>query len=135
MQQIWLAATAIGKDTLSFSPKDIGLHSARSGAAMAMYLSGVPIYTIMLLGGSMVQWCILKIYMQIGQGKGIGNKMLTNDEFFTIPTTSSKDSSLHNHASEQSCRNNKGLCFNEVIKPLLEVFHYQYRWLLSIQQS
>jgi hypothetical protein len=50
LKQIRLAAAALGKDILGFSPKDIGLHSARSGAAMAMYLSGIPIYTIMLLG-------------------------------------------------------------------------------------
>ena len=30
--------------------KDIGLHSIRASGAMAMYLNGVPVYTIMLLG-------------------------------------------------------------------------------------
>jgi hypothetical protein len=50
LKRIRLGAAAIGKDTLGFLPYDIGLHSARSGAAMAMYLSGTPVYTIMLLG-------------------------------------------------------------------------------------
>jgi hypothetical protein len=36
-----------------FTPNQIGLHSARSGTAMAMYLAGFPVFTIMLLG----RWC------------------------------------------------------------------------------
>ena len=50
LRQLRLAAAAIGKDILGFSPNDLGLHSARCGAAMAMCLAGVPVYTIMLLG-------------------------------------------------------------------------------------
>jgi hypothetical protein len=50
LKRIRLAATAIGKDILGFSPQYIGLHSVRSGAAMVMFLAGVPVYTIMLLG-------------------------------------------------------------------------------------
>jgi len=45
-----MAATAIGKDKLGFTANQIGLHSARGRAAMAMYLAGVPVFTIMLLG-------------------------------------------------------------------------------------
>jgi hypothetical protein len=45
-----LATTSIGSDILGFSAKEKGLHSARSGAAMAMYLTRVPVFTIMLLG-------------------------------------------------------------------------------------
>ncbi len=48
LKQRRLATTALGKDTLGFTANQIGLHSARSGAAMAMYLVGVPVYTIML---------------------------------------------------------------------------------------
>ena len=46
LRQLRLAAAAIGKDILEFSPNDL----ARCGAAMAMCLAGVPVYTIMLLG-------------------------------------------------------------------------------------
>jgi hypothetical protein len=45
---IRLVAASIGQDELGFSPEDLGLHSARSGAAMAMFLAGVPVFTIML---------------------------------------------------------------------------------------
>jgi hypothetical protein len=44
------AATIIGKDYLGFQPNDIGLHSIRNGAAMAVYLSGMPAFTIVLIG-------------------------------------------------------------------------------------
>ena len=33
----------------SVEPEDIGTHSIRSGAAMAMYLAGVPTFTIMMI--------------------------------------------------------------------------------------
>jgi hypothetical protein len=63
--QIRLAAAAIGKDKLGFTPKEIGLHSARCGAAMAMYLSGVLVCTIMLLGRwKMVQQRIFTIHQK-----------------------------------------------------------------------
>jgi hypothetical protein len=39
----------ICKDVLGFGPDEIDLHSLRSGAAMAMYLAGVAVYTIMLI--------------------------------------------------------------------------------------
>ena len=44
------AAQSVGNATLGFEPKEIGTHSLRSGAAMEMYLTGVPLYTIMLIG-------------------------------------------------------------------------------------
>ena len=44
------AAKTIGTQKLGFSPTEIGTHSIRSGAAMAMYLDEVPVYTIMLNG-------------------------------------------------------------------------------------
>jgi hypothetical protein len=37
-------------DILGFTADQIGLHSARSGTTVAMYLVGVPVFTIMLLG-------------------------------------------------------------------------------------
>jgi hypothetical protein len=50
LKHLRLAALIIGPDSLGFTAGKIGLHSAHSGAAMAMYLAGVPIFTIMLLG-------------------------------------------------------------------------------------
>ncbi len=50
LKRLWLVAASIGKDILGFSPSEIGLHSARSGAAMTMYLADIPVFTMMLLG-------------------------------------------------------------------------------------
>ena len=44
------AAESIGYQKLGVKKGDLGLHSIRSGAAMAMYLDEVPIYTIMMIG-------------------------------------------------------------------------------------
>ncbi len=44
------ACATIGSAQLGFEPEEIGTHSLRSGAAMEMYLAGVPVYTIMLIG-------------------------------------------------------------------------------------
>mmetsp|Transcript_46267 Transcript_46267/g.140204 ORF Transcript_46267/g.140204 Transcript_46267/m.140204 type:complete len:285 (+) Transcript_46267:74-928(+) len=40
----------IGEDELGFTKDEVGTHSNRSAAAMAMYLENVPVYTIMLVG-------------------------------------------------------------------------------------
>ena len=45
------AIEAVGiKDRIGFQKGEIGTHSIRSGAAMAMYLGEIPVYTIMMLG-------------------------------------------------------------------------------------
>ena len=44
------AVVAIGEDVLGFKKEQVGTHSIRSGATMAMYLGECPVYTIMLIG-------------------------------------------------------------------------------------
>ncbi len=41
---------AIGEARLGIAQHEVGTHSLRSGAAMAMYLGECPVYTIMLMG-------------------------------------------------------------------------------------
>ena len=41
---------AVGYDKLGIAAGEIGTHSIRSGAAMAMYLGECPVYTIMMIG-------------------------------------------------------------------------------------
>ena len=43
-------AACIGRDKLGFDPSDIGTHSNRSAAAMAMFMDDTPVYMIMLMG-------------------------------------------------------------------------------------
>jgi len=40
----------IGEAELGYKAEEMGTHSIRSGAAMSMYLAGVPVFTIMLIG-------------------------------------------------------------------------------------
>ena len=57
LKSLQWAARELGRDRLGYTPDEIGCHSIRSGAAMAMYLARhpiqVPTYTIMLQG----RWC------------------------------------------------------------------------------
>ncbi len=45
-----LVATTLGADVLGFTAKEIGLHSARSGAAMAMYFGSCPSFHNHVIG-------------------------------------------------------------------------------------
>jgi hypothetical protein len=119
-----LATTSIGSDILGFSAKEIGLHSARSGAAMAMYLAGVPVFTIMLLGRWSSDAFLCYIRKQVKEfSRGISAKMIINKNFFTIPKSSSKDPRVPNHSLNPSCQPNNGLSFRETIRPLASVFY------------
>ena len=44
------AVKMVGEDRLGFKASEVGTHSIRSGAAMAMYLDNEPVFTIMLIG-------------------------------------------------------------------------------------
>jgi hypothetical protein len=122
LKRIRLAAVAIGKDTLGFLPTKIGLHSARSRAAMAMYFSGTPVYTIMLLGRWSSNAFLKYIRKQIKEfSKGVSKKKLTKEKFFTIPSSNN-----NNQSKRQSSNNyhqNNGLCFDAVSRSLIEVIH------------
>ena len=51
VRQVLRGAVALfGEDRLGFTIKDFGTHSIRSGAAMAMYIDNVHVYTIMIIG-------------------------------------------------------------------------------------
>ena len=53
LESLKWAVDELGVDHLGFTSDEIGCHSIRSGAAMAMYLNNVKTYTIMLQG----RWC------------------------------------------------------------------------------
>jgi len=85
LSRIRIAAKSIGEEVLGFPPESIGLHSARSGAAMAMYLGGVPVFTIMLLGRWSSDAFLRYIRKQVQEfSSGVSKKMIANERFFTI---------------------------------------------------
>ncbi len=76
----------MGRDRLGFGPEEVGTHSNRSGGAMSMFLSGTPVYTIMLIGRWSSDAFMRYIRKQVlAASHGISAKMLTYEDFFTIP--------------------------------------------------
>jgi hypothetical protein len=68
------ACESFGWERLNIQPGDIGTHSIRSGAAMAMYLGDVPVYSIMML----VERRLLAIHSQTGRAI-FTQRVKTND--------------------------------------------------------
>jgi hypothetical protein len=70
--------------------KDIGLHSFRSSAAMAMYLANVPVFTIMLLGRWSSDAFLRYIRPQVQQfSENVAWKMISRPSFFHVPDANS----------------------------------------------
>jgi hypothetical protein len=124
LKRLRMAATAIGKDKLGFTANQIGLHSARGRAAMAMYLAGVPVFTIMLLGCWSSDAFLRYIRKQVKEfSSGISQKMITHEQFFTVPMASSEDPRVRNHPLNLALRQISGNSFRDAILPLASVFH------------
>lgn len=124
LKKLRLAATAIGPDSLGFTAADIGLHSARSGAAMAMYLAKVPVFTIMLLGQWSSNAFLRYVCKQVKEfSKGISTKMIQNENFFTIPSSSREEPRISHHPLNLASQNHGPLNFKETVRPLVSVFH------------
>ncbi len=81
-----VAARLIGKDALGFDASDIGCHSIRSGAAMALYLAKVPVLTIMIIGRWKSDAFLRYIRKQVAMfSHNLTDKMLESEHFFTTP--------------------------------------------------
>jgi hypothetical protein len=96
----------------------IGLHSARSGAAMAMYLAGVPVFTIMLLGRWASDAFLRYIRKEIQEfSNSVSSMMIQNNRFFTIPEPVGS-----NATSRPGTRNNNGADIKGALKPVINSF-------------
>jgi len=101
LQKIRSAVKSLGKDKLGFTADEVGTHSNRSGGAMGMYLTGTPVYTIMLMGRWSSDAFMRYIRKQVlDMSHGISSKMITYKEFYTIPdfvhNTADGDLRTHN---------------------------------------
>jgi hypothetical protein len=103
--------TAIGKDVLGFSAFEVGTHSIRSAAAMAMYLASVPVYSIMLIGRWSSDAFLRYIRRQVQDfSAGVSRQMILSEDFFTIPDSSHRDDPrARNHHHNFSARSHFGL--------------------------
>jgi hypothetical protein len=80
---------AISKTKLGIRRSEIGTRSIRSGAVMAMYLAGVPVFSIMLIGRWSSTAFLKYIQKQIQKfSQGISSKMIEVQSFkhFQNPT-------------------------------------------------
>ena len=83
--------TAFGSDRLRIKPNEIGTHSIRSGAAMAMYLGGVPVFAIQIIGRWSSDAFMRYIRKQVEEFTfDVSARMLTIQQF-THNTTQSPD--------------------------------------------
>ena len=113
VQSLWAGAHAIGETTLGFKISDIGTHSIRSGAAMAMYLDKIPVYTIMLIGRWSSDAFLLYIQNQVEQfSQNVSSRMIRNLDFTHIPNfkprISHTDPRTRNHRDNFQTRHNMG---------------------------
>ncbi len=105
------AASAIGEVKLGIKKEDIGMHSMRSGAAMAMYLGECPVFMIMLIGhwssGAFLRY-IRKQVMEFSQN--VAKRMLSCQNFRHVPSVhmqvSQDDPRIRNHPNNVETRRN-----------------------------
>jgi hypothetical protein len=76
------AISTYGPERLRIAPSEVGTHSIRSGAAMAMYLGGVPVFAIMMIGRWSSDAFMKYIRKQIEEFTyDVSSKMLTMQQF------------------------------------------------------
>ena len=113
----------IGSQKLGFNPSELGTHSIRSGAAMAMYLDDVPVYTIMLIGRWSSDAFLLYIRKQVEQfSHNVSNRMIKNLSFTHVPNfeprVNQQDPRQRNHRDNAQTRYNMGHRATNVITEL-----------------
>ena len=107
------AVTAIGEDVLNIKAEDVGTHSLRSAAAMAMFLGGLPVYLIMLMGRWSSDAFLRYIRKQIEQfSHDVSTKMIKNMFHRYIPaistTINDRDPRQRNDPNNAETRRNVG---------------------------
>ena len=86
------AVVAHGEDDLRIYRHEIGTHSIRSGAAMAMYLGGVPVFAIMMIGRWSSDAFMRYIRKQIEEFTfDVSSRMLTMQHFRHVPNHSTRN--------------------------------------------
>ena len=88
LSDIRSAVDGIRYQVLGFTSDQVGTHSNRGGFAMMMYLSGIPIFTIMKLGRWLSDAFLRYIEQQVLTfSQGVSTKMLHSNTFFNFPVS------------------------------------------------
>jgi hypothetical protein len=84
-EQLRTATKTIGERRLGFKAEDIGTHSIRSGAAMAIYLAGEKVETIQMIGRRKSRSFMRYLRIQVPETtRGVATPMTSQHTFFTI---------------------------------------------------
>jgi hypothetical protein len=123
------AVEAVGRDVINIQAGEIGTHSIRSGAVMAMYLGEVPVYTIMMLGRWSSDAFLRYIRKQVEQfSHNVSRKMIAHQFHRHVPqvdrTISRHDPQQRNHPSNEQTRVNFGGDTSRRMRlPALTMYH------------
>jgi hypothetical protein len=122
LAKLCISAMMIGPEILGFTSSEIGLHSLRSGAAMAMFLAGIPVPTIKLMGHWASKAFMDYIHPQVEQFSSIVSRaMILHTSFHTISNT---NNSTHYHAKSTNPLQKHGLCQSIMIpNPITAYYH------------
>jgi hypothetical protein len=97
------AVAAHGQDDLRIYRHEIGTHSIRSGAAMAMYLGGVPVFAIMMIGRWSSDAFMRYIRKQIEEFTfDVSARMLTMQHFRHVPNQSTGNAQNNEYGGSAS---------------------------------
>jgi hypothetical protein len=85
LEQLRTATRAVGEQRLGFKVANIGTHSIRSGAVMAMYRAGVKVETIQMIGRWRSRSFMRNLRIQVPETtRGVATRMTSRHTFFTI---------------------------------------------------
>lgn len=85
---------------LGINPKEVGLHSMRSSAAMAMHMNRIPVYTIMLIGRWSSDAFLRYIRRQVEEfGSDVAKKMIQESLYHDVRLRDDLDPCNHNSNS------------------------------------
>jgi hypothetical protein len=108
------AVETIGEDVLGYKADEVGTHSLRSGSAMAMYLVGVPVYTIMLIGRWSSDAFLRYIRRQVQEfSQGVSRRMIMAPDFFTVPDENQPSLEDPRAVSDQHKFSGRGLNYGQ----------------------
>ncbi len=120
---------AVGHEKVGIQKGEIGTHSIRSGAAMAMYLGECPVYTIMMIGRWSSDAFLRYIRKQVEQfSHNVSLRMLRYQFHRHVPerepTISHLDPRQRNHPDNAETRRNvAGDMTRRARLPAFSLFH------------
>jgi hypothetical protein len=90
---------------------------------MAMYSAGIPVFTTMLLGRWSSNAFLRYIRKQVKEfSSGVSQKMITHEDFFTVPLSTSESNERSNYSLNLTSRNKMASASEKQADPLISTF-------------